>query len=259
MSDHERAANAARSSSLLTMRTHTFHLALPAALVLVAAAWAGSAQAAATTAAVQPTQRLAKLVSAHKVFSGPGPGSVPLRRVSARRPLTGERTVLPVLGSREGTDGLRWFRVRLPGRPNGRTGWIRERKTTASTTAWHVVVNIAERRVIVYRQGRPVRAMSGIVGKPSTPTPHGEFFVEEDVQLLRSSDIGGPFAIALSARSDVFQEFEGGPGQIALHGLVNVGGTLGTAASHGCVRLDNDAMRWLVQRIGPGVPVTVTG
>ncbi len=70
--------------------------------------------------------------------------------------------------------------------------------------------------------------------------------------------VGAPFALALSARSTVYQEFAGGPGQIALHGLGNVGGTPGTAVSHGCVRLDARAMTWLVRRIGPGVPVTVT-
>ncbi len=69
---------------------------------------------------------------------------------------------------------------------------------------------------------------------------------------------GAPFALALSGRSNVLQEFAGGPGQIALHGLSNVGGTLGTAVSHGCVRLGNGAMRWLVARIGPGTPVTIT-
>ena len=95
------------------------------------------------------------------------------------------------------------------------------------------------------------------MGKPATPTPHGEFFVEEDVQL-RAADVGAPFALALSARSAVLQEFAGGPGQIALHGLTGIGGVLGTAVSHGCVRLANGAMRWLVARIGPGVPVTIT-
>jgi hypothetical protein len=34
------------------------------------------------------------------------------------------------------------------------------------------------------------------------------------------SEPGGPFALALSARSDVFQEFDGGPGQIAIDGRV---------------------------------------
>lgn len=37
-----------------------------------------------------------------------------------------------------------------------------------------------------------------------------------------------------------------------------VGGVLGSAVSHGCVRLANGTMRWLVLRIGPGVPVTIT-
>ena len=96
-----------------------------------------------------------------------------------------------------------------------------------------------------------------IVGSTSTPTPVGEFFVEESIKLS-SRDVGAPFALALSARSTVYQEFAGGPGQIALHGLNNVGGTLGTAASHGCVRLNTAAMRWLAKRIAPGVPVTIT-
>jgi lipoprotein-anchoring transpeptidase ErfK/SrfK len=91
----------------------------------------------------------------------------------------------------------------------------------------------------------------------STPTPRGEFFVEESIQL-RAADVGAPFALALSARSDVLQEFDGGPGQIALHGLANIGGVLGSAVSHGCVRLDNGTMRWLVVRVGPGVPVAIT-
>jgi lipoprotein-anchoring transpeptidase ErfK/SrfK len=123
-------------------------------------------------------------------------------------------------------------------------------------TRWHLVVRTSSRRVLVYRSGRLVRSFSAIVGKPSTPTPHGEFFVEEAVEL-HAGAVGAPFALALSARSNVFQEFAGGPGQIALHGLVNVGGVLGTAVSHGCVRLDNHAMRWLVTQFGFGVPVTI--
>jgi lipoprotein-anchoring transpeptidase ErfK/SrfK len=102
-----------------------------------------------------------------------------------------------------------------------------------------------------------VRVFRAVVGKSSTPTPAGEFFVEESI-ALSATDVGAPFALALSARSDVLQEFDGGPGQIALHGLANVGGVLGSAVSHGCVRISNAAVRWLARRIGPGVPVTIT-
>ena len=106
--------------------------------------------------------------------------------------------------------------------------------------------------------GRPRRPdLQGGRRQALDPTPPGQFFVEESIPL-RSFDVGAPFALALSARSNVLQEFDGGPGQIALHGLTNIGGVLGTAASHGCVRLADDAMRWLVARVGPGVPVTIT-
>ena len=220
-------------------------------LVLALALFSAASTASARPAAVQPTQKLAALLSTHEAFSKPSRSSTPLRLVQARRPLTGERTVLPVLGETKN-----WLRVRLPGRPNGSSGWIVRRGTLASTTGWHIVVDTTTRRVIVYRSGRVVRTVEAVVGKPSTPTPRGQFFVEEAIQL-RATDVGAPFALALSARSDVLQEFDGGPGQIALHGLDNVGGIPGTAVSHGCVRLANAMMRWLVARIGPGIPVTV--
>jgi lipoprotein-anchoring transpeptidase ErfK/SrfK len=220
-------------------------------LVLAFALFSATSAASAQTTVVQPTQKLAALLSTHEAFSKPSRRSTPLRVVQARRPLTGERTVLPVLGETKD-----WVRVRLPGRPNGRSGWIVRRGTLVSTTRWHIVIDVTTRRVIVYRSGRVVRTVKAVVGKPSTPTPRGQFFVEEAIQL-RATDVGAPFALALSARSEVLQEFDGGPGQIALHGLDNVGGIPGTAVSHGCVRLANAMMRWLVLRIGPGVPVTV--
>jgi lipoprotein-anchoring transpeptidase ErfK/SrfK len=127
-----------------------------------------------------------------------------------------------------------------------------------SDTTWQLVVDLSERRVTVYRRGRIVRSFSAVVGSASTPTPRGRHFVEENV-LLKGGQVGGPYALALSARSYVFQEFAGGPGQVAIHGVWNVGGTMGTAASHGCVRLDTASISWLGERIGPGVPVTVVG
>jgi lipoprotein-anchoring transpeptidase ErfK/SrfK len=203
-------------------------------------------------AAVRPTQELVTLLRPHEARSKPAARSAPLVLVPATTPITEVRTVLPVL-ARQGP----WLKVRLPGRPNGHTGWINRSATARSVTYWHIIVDPSRRQVTIYRAGHPVRIFAAVVGKPSTPTPPGEFFVEESI-ALRATDAGAPFALALSARSNVLQEFEGGPGQIALHGLSNIGGVLGTAASHGCVRLGNAVMRWLVSRIGPGVPVTIT-
>jgi lipoprotein-anchoring transpeptidase ErfK/SrfK len=225
---------------------------LLAPVALVALTSTGAAAASVVAAPVKPTQELVTLLAPHEARSKPAARSTPLGLVPARTPLTDGPTVLPVL-ARDG----QWLNVRLPGRPNGHTGWINRTATARSVTDWHIVVDPSRRQVTIYRAGRPVRVLRAVVGKPSTPTPPGEFFVEESI-ALRPGDVGAPFALALSARSNVLQEFDGGPGQIALHGLANVGGVLGTAVSHGCVRLANDAMRWLVGRIVPGVPVTIT-
>jgi len=224
---------------------------LLAAAGVATLAWTGGARASSTAPAVKTSQVLVTLLDAHVARSGPSPQAAQLALVSATTPITGEQTTLPVL-AREGE----WLKVMLPGRPNGHTGWISLDATALATTGWHIVVDTSRRNVTIYLHGRPVQVFEAVVGKPSTPTPLGEFFVEESI-ALRPSDVGAPFALALSARSDVLQEFDGGPGQIALHGLANIGGIPGSAASHGCVRLTSYAMKWLVARIGPGVPVTI--
>jgi lipoprotein-anchoring transpeptidase ErfK/SrfK len=208
--------------------------------------------------AVPVSQTLVVLEQGHAVYSRATRDSHRQRSVKARRPITGARTVLPVLGTATGPDDGTWLRVKLPGRPNGHTGWILPRPAAWLTlTPWRIRVDTSQRRIKVFRSGRLVRTLRGIVGAPSTPTPRGLFFVEESVRL-GSSRVGAPFALALSARSNVLEQFAGGPGQIALHGLGNVGGTIGTAVSHGCVRLANRQIRWLAARIGPGVPVAIS-
>lgn len=240
---------------------HTNRLARLASLALLVATFMvamGTAPAPAVTIViVKPSQELAVLFRSHEAMSRPSKHSAPVYYVRARRPITGARTVLPVLGQKKSADGLRWLHVELPGRPNGRTGWIRKRATVLATTRWHIVIDTSSRRVIVYRRARPIRVFRAVVGKSSTPTPIGRFFVEESIRL-RAGAVGAPYALALSARSNVFQQFAGGSGQIAMHGLRNVGGVLGSAVSHGCVRLNSDAMSWLVLHAGPGTPVTIT-
>ena len=198
-------------------------------------------------------QELAALTVSHQVFSSPG--NRPFELLSATRPITGEETVLPVLRSAPFARAT-WLQVRLPGRPNGLTGWIKEAGVRLEFTPWRIVVDTRSRRVSVFAAGQRVKSFRVVVGAPATPTPTGEFFVEETVALSGTA-VGYPDALALSARSNVIQEFAGGPGQIALHGTDNVGGVPGTAVSHGCVRLDTADINWLAQKIDPGVPVTI--
>ena len=216
----------------------------------LAAAAAGVLATPAGAAARAPaSQPLVVLLHAHVARTVPTRHARRIETVPARRPLTGVRTVLPVIGRATSCDGRRWLRVRLPGRPSGHTGWIPASQTRRTATAWRLALDLSARRVTVSQHGRAVRRFRAVVGTASTPTPRGRFFIEEALALPAGGH-GGPFALATSARSAVLQEFEGGPGQIALHGTNGLSGALGTAASHGCIRLSTGAITWLARRIG---------
>jgi hypothetical protein len=221
-------------------------------LVLVALHPLG-APSSVDAAPITPVRPLVVLLSSHAARVRPAASAELIETVASRRPLTGMRTVLPVLG--EAMEGS-WLRVRLPGRPNGHTGWITAAHTRDRSTEWSIEVKLSTRKVNVFRRGREVRRFPAVVGKPSTPTPRGRFFVEEALALAPSA-AGAPYALATSARSDVLQEFEGGPGQIALHGRDHLPGALGSASSHGCVRLDTRAITWITRRIGAGTPLVI--
>lgn len=242
------------------LRRHAVALGLA---LLAGAAPAGAAASGGALPEARPApagrlaaQAVARLLAPHQALSVPGAAGKPVVVVQATRPLTGAQTVLPVLARRVDPAGTPWLRVLLPGRPNGRSGWIRAARTKAETTGWHIVVDLAARRVTALRDGDPVRSYAAVIGKPATPTPRGSFFVEEAV-ALSASEPGAPFALALSAHSAVLHSFDGGDAQVAIHSTAKLAGAPGTAASHGCIRLAAADLRWLVARIGPGTPVTI--
>jgi hypothetical protein len=229
--------------------------ALAVALLAAGAASIPVPAARAAGAGVTASQRLVVLQHDHAVRARPDKRARTIEWVGARRPLTGVPTVLPVLGRALTRGGQAWVHVRLPGRPNGHDGWIRAYRTRGTSTGWRLLLDLSARQVTVYQYGRVIRRLSAVVGAPSTPTPTGRFFIEEALDI--SSQVGGPFALATSARSNVLQEFEGGPGQIALHGTNGLSGALGSAASHGCIRLATDSITWLAGHIGAGVPLRI--
>ena len=133
----------------------------------------------------------------------PSPASGRFSRASkcARR-ATDNRRANRVAGDRaaSGAGGVRWLQVMLPGRPNGSSGWIARKGTRRLVTGWHLVVSLGARRVTVYRHGRVLRRFRAVVGKPSTPTPTGSFFVEETLQMT-AGEPGGPVRAWRSARA----------------------------------------------------------
>jgi len=234
----------------------SLRVALPLALLAagIGLAFDGTATARAGAVPQAQPQPLVVVLRDHVARARPSADARPVDVVQARRPLTRVRTVLPLLAS--GGRDEAWLRVRLPGRPNSHVGWISARGTRTDSTGWRIRVSLGKRQVSVFHGGRRLRSFRAVIGAPSTPTPRGSFFVEE-VLALSSDEPGAPYALATSARSNVLQEFAGGPGQVALHGTRNVPGALGSAVSHGCVRLSTPAIAWLASRIGPGVPLTI--
>ena len=233
------------------------HMSMVLAVLAPMLAPTDAMNAHASASQAQPTSEVALLRRPHELLSPLGEPLGEGRAVAASRPITGVPTTLPVVGRAVTPDGVQLLRVLLPDRPNGRRGWIEQSGTTLVKTSWLIVVRTTSRRVLVYNHGRIERTFTAIVGKRSTPTPHGTFFVEESVRMPRGSS-GGPYALALSAHSNVLQEFEGGPGQIAIHGVTNLPGKLGSASSHGCIRLDDRSIRWMAAHIAPGVTVRIT-
>jgi lipoprotein-anchoring transpeptidase ErfK/SrfK len=93
------------------------------------------------------------------------------------------------------------------------------------------------------------------VGAASTPTPTGHFFVNERYVLDDPNGAFGAAALGLSAHSTVLPEWaEGGP--IALHGT-NEPWLIGSAVSHGCVRLRNGDIERVLQLSPAGTPVII--
>jgi lipoprotein-anchoring transpeptidase ErfK/SrfK len=150
-----------------------------------------------------------------------------------------------------------WLRVLLPVRPNGSTGWVRAADVDTATTTYSVKVELAAHKVTLYDAGRPVLETGAVVGASDTPTPPGTYYVTDPVDL-RDEPNGayGAFALGLSGFSEVLYEFAGGPGQLALHGT-NQPDQVGQDISNGCVRVPNDIIVQIADRVPLGTPVEI--
>ena len=150
-----------------------------------------------------------------------------------------------------------WHKVLLPVRPNGATGWVHEAEITLTRHNYRILIELDEFRCTAFDHEVPF--FEGVVGvaRDNTPTPGGRYYITELIQPIVSDSIYGIYAYGLSGYSEVLEEFNGGPGQLGLHGT-NDPDTLGTKVSSGCIRLHNDEITLLVERGLPlGTPVEV--
>ena len=150
-----------------------------------------------------------------------------------------------------------WLRVALPGRPNGRTGWIRAGSVDLAATDWRMEVSLGQRTLTVLRGGLVYGTHAVAVGAGATPTPEGMFFVTDLLAPPDPAGPYGPYAFGISAYSDVVTSFgKGGRGQIGLHGT-NDPASIGRPVSNGCLRLDNNTIRTLAEQLPLGTPFQV--
>lgn len=194
-------------------------------------------------------------VSTLPIYSRPDTAA---RRVTRVRLETedGFAEVYLLLVSHTDAQGRVWIRLRIPGRPNGRTGWVlRSALGAFQQTHWLLVISLRERRLTAYLKGRRRFTAPVGVGKPSTPTPSGHFWIRERFHLTSLSNPFWPYALGTSAYSTL-TDWPGG-GVVGIHGDFGTPQLIPGDPSHGCVRMRDPDIAWLAPRLTLGTPVDI--
>jgi lipoprotein-anchoring transpeptidase ErfK/SrfK len=151
-----------------------------------------------------------------------------------------------------------WLRIMMPERPNGLTAWVKASDVTRSTTPWRMVLKLSETRLYVYKDGDEVWNAPVGIGKDTTRTPTGSYFV---AVIEKPGPAGyGPVVLNLNAHSEDIESWQGsGDAITAFHGpfgseeLIRSGGG---KVSNGCVRmLPEDQVK--MDPIALGSPVDI--
>lgn len=148
---------------------------------------------------------------------------------------------------------VEWYEISVPGRPNGRTGWVQAPHVSIKPMPWQVVVYRDSRVVQAWKGTKLVYSAKVAVGAPGMETPTGLYYVTVRFKPVKVPFLGS-FAFETSAYSKL-SEWPGG-GVVGLHGTT-APHLLGLAVSHGCVRMSNDTANFLRDRIPLGTPIRI--
>ncbi len=223
---------------------------LVACFTLALLSWTGEARAEAARASVPAAGHIDWAQVA--VRAKPNRGSARLTVLTQFRDDFRPRVVL-ALGVRRDRDGQpSWYRISLPGRPNGRTGWVPAGSVHLKPVRKEIVIDRSERTLELRSAGRVVLRTRVAVGAAGMETPLGRFYVM--AKFRPSAPILGAFAFETSAYSKL-SEWPGG-GIVGIHGT-NTPSLLGQAVSHGCVRVANDAILRLRGLVPVGTPIRI--
>ena len=162
--------------------------------------------------------------------------------------------VVLALEARTGRNGMpTWYRVEIPGRPNGRSGWIPAAAAELHRVDRWLVVYRGSRKFELYVNGRLRRTGPVAVGARGMETPVGLFYVQTSF-VPDQYPILGAYAFETSGYSKL-SDWPGG-GVVGVHGT-NMPWLIGQAVSHGCVRLRNGDILALRRYVRPGTPVKI--
>lgn len=129
-----------------------------------------------------------------------------------------------------------------------------------------VAVTVARdgRTVRVFRRGEMVKSYRVAVGEPKYPTPTGRFTVQTKQvnptwnvpQSEWAGELAGEVIPGGDPKNPLVARWIGFNGSVGFHGTSSIG-SLGSAASHGCVRMSPADVIDLYERVETGTPVYV--
>ncbi|MEO6867454.1 MAG: L,D-transpeptidase [Gaiellales bacterium] len=189
------------------------------------------------------------------VRSRPGARSRNLGKLPARSVYLGQPMTAWV--QRTSTDG-RWGLITLPwSKPVGQTGWVRLNGQRAATRLM-IVSDLSTRRMTVYRGCTPVFSAPTAIGRAGSPSPQGRYWVSDRIAVPAAQQGSfGTYAFGLSTVQPNLPAGWSGGDQMAIHGT-GAAGSIGQAASAGCLRVSEDTLARLKPLLRPGTPVIIT-
>jgi lipoprotein-anchoring transpeptidase ErfK/SrfK len=126
-----------------------------------------------------------------------------------------------------------------------------------------ILVDLSERRLYLYRAGAEEKTYGVAIGTASHPTPRGSFRI---VQKRYMPSWGNPGSAWAAGMPDYIPPGPSNPlgtralnldvSGIRIHGTSN-NGSIGTAASHGCMRMHRWDIEDLYERVDVGTPVYI--
>jgi hypothetical protein len=192
-------------------------------------------------------------IRAVRVRARPNPHAPAIRLMHQFRSDYRRQEVFAV-ASRVGSDGLPWYRISVPGRPNGRMGWVPAWSVELRPTVAKVEVHRRSRRIDIYWHGRRVWHAIIAVGAPGMETPLGLYYAAARF-VPHNDPYLSVFAVETSGYSKL-TEWPGG-GVFGIHGTPEPW-LLGKAVSHGCIRVSARTARKLRRYVPLGTPIVIT-